>query len=75
MTLVANWRRVLRHAWSVHLSVAACAMAVCAGLDTAWPLLGGLLPISPIVFAVLGGVFSCAAVVSRVIYQDSVHEN
>lgn len=74
MQLVANWRRVLRHAWSVHLNVGALVMAALAGIDTAWPLLGGFLPISPVVFAVLAGVFSMASILARALYQEKVHD-
>jgi len=42
MKLVANWRAVLRRAWSVRLMLAA---GLLSGAEIALPLLDGLLPI------------------------------
>ncbi|WP_184117430.1 hypothetical protein [Aminobacter sp. DSM 101952] len=42
MTLVANWRAVLRQAWSVRLMLLA---ALLSGIEVMLPLVGGLLPI------------------------------
>lgn len=74
MSLVANWRGVLRRAWSIHLSVAACVMALLSGFDAAWPLLSGFIPISPVAFAVIAGLLSMAAIVSRLVYQAELHD-
>lgn len=75
MTLVANWRRVLRHAWSVHLSAAAVVAAILTGLDAAWPLMGGALPISAPVFAAVTGLLAAGALLSRFVYQESTHDD
>ncbi|MER9768855.1 hypothetical protein NKJ09_22645 [Mesorhizobium sp. M0189] len=72
MRVIDNWRRVLRHAWSVHLNVAAVFFLIVTGLDTAWPFLNGYLPISNAWFGVLGGLLSAGALLARFIPQDKV---
>jgi hypothetical protein len=67
MMLVANWREVLRHAWSIRLTLVA---AVLSGLEVAQPLVAGLLPIPPIMFAGLAALISAAAFVARLVAQE-----
>lgn len=67
MTLVANWREVLRHAWSIRLMFVA---ALLSGLDAAQPLVVGLVPIPPIVFAGLAALISAGAFVARLVAQE-----
>lgn len=74
MKLVADWRRVLRHAWSVHLTIAAALVALIGAADTAWPFLDGIVPVSPTVFALIAGVLSFAATLSRFVYQPEMHD-
>ncbi|MVA98834.1 hypothetical protein GN330_16425 [Nitratireductor sp. CAU 1489] len=71
MTLVANWRRVLRHAWSVRLMLLA---ALLSGAEIALPLLQGVLPVPPLTFAALSGLTTAAALIARFIAQDTVGE-
>lgn len=69
MTLVADWRAVLRHAWSIRFILLA---ALFSGLEVAVPLLQGLLPISPGLFAVL--CFACVvgAFIARLVAQKQL---
>lgn len=69
MKLVADWRRVLRHAWSVRLMILA---AVLSGAEIALPLLAGVLPVPPLTFAALSGLATAAALVARLVAQKSV---
>lgn len=71
MTLVANWRRVLRHAWSVRLMLLA---ALLSGAEIALPLLQGVLPVPPLTFAALSGLTTAAALIARFIAQETVGE-
>lgn len=70
MMLVPNWRKVLKHAWSVRLIVLAGLLTGCEGI---LPLLPVLLPsltvqiVALVTFAVLA-----AAVISRFIAQEKV---
>ena len=67
MTLVANWREVLRHAWSIRLMLVA---ALLSGLDAAQPLVAELVPIPPLVFAGLAALISAGAFVARLVAQE-----
>jgi hypothetical protein len=67
MKLVANWRVVLRHAWSIRLMLVA---ALFSGLDAAQPLVAGLVPIPPIFFAVFAALISAAAFIARLVAQE-----
>lgn len=71
MTLVANWRRVLRHAWSVRLMLLA---ALLSGAEIALPLLEGVLPVPPLTFAALSGLTTAAALIARFVAQDTIGE-
>lgn len=70
--VIPEWKRVLRHAWSVRFGVLA---VISEGLNAAWPLLDGLLPIDPRLFSVLAGIFAMAAVASRFLYQAEIHRD
>jgi hypothetical protein len=50
MKPVANWRAVLRRAWSIRLMLLA---GLLWGAEVALPLLDGILPIPPGIFAAL----------------------
>jgi len=69
MMLVANWREVLRHAWSIRLMLVA---ALLSGLDAAQPLVAGLVPIPPMVFAALAALISAGAFAARLVAQEQV---
>ena len=69
MKLVANWRDVLRHAWSIRLLILA---GILSGVEVALPLLDGLLPIPQGIFAGLSGLVVCGAFVARLIAQQKL---
>jgi len=72
MRIVANWRRVLRRAWSIRLLVIA---GVLSGAEVALPIIDGVLPVPPGVFAALSGIITAAAFVARLTAQkDFDHE-
>ncbi|MDR3473313.1 MAG: hypothetical protein P4M09_16765 [Devosia sp.] len=70
MQLIAEWRAVLRHAWSVRL------MLLAGLLSAAEAALGFIdpygLPIPHGLFAVLAGLTSGAAFVARLIAQEKL---
>lgn len=67
--LIANWWQVLKRAWSVRLMIIA---AVLSGLEVALPLIDGVFPIPPGVFAALSGVTVAGAFVARLLAQKGV---
>ena len=69
MRLVANWRAVLKHAWSVRLLLLA---GILSGLEVALPLLDGILPVPPTTFAALSGLCVCMAFIARLVAQEKV---
>lgn len=71
MTLVANWRTVLRRAWSVRLIVVA---AILSGLEIALPLLDGYLPIPQGVFAGLSALTTAGAFMARIVAQKDIDD-
>lgn len=70
MKLVANWRAVLRRAWSSRLMLLA---GLLSGLEVVLPLLNGVLPIPPGIFAALSFVTVAAAFIARVIAQKDLN--
>jgi hypothetical protein len=72
MKPVANWRAVLRRAWSIRLMLLA---GLLSGAEVALPLLDGILPIPPGAFAPLTVVTVGAAFVARLVVQKGLsHE-
>jgi len=69
MKPVANWRAVLRRAWSVRLIAAAVALS---SLEVALPLIDGLVPIPPGVFLALSVFANVGAFVARHIAQKDI---
>ncbi len=63
MKLVSNWRRVLRHAWSIRLLLAA---ALLSGLEVVLPYLGDAFPIPTGAFAALTFIVTVVAFVMRI---------
>nr|WMC97961.1 hypothetical protein RAR13_04390 [Aminobacter aminovorans] len=71
MKIVANWRAVLRCAWSIRLMILA---GLLSGIEVALPLLDGLLPIPPGVFAALSGLTVAAAFIARLVAQKGLSD-
>ncbi len=69
--IVANWRTVLRRAWSVRLMLLA---GLLSGLEVALPLFGERLPVAPGVLAALSGLVVAAAFIARLIVQKGISE-
>lgn len=69
MKLSADWRAVLRHAWSIRLIALA---ALLSGIEAALPFFDGLLPIRPGVFGLLIFLVTLAAFVARLVAQKSL---
>ena len=68
-SLLTNWRRVLRQAWSIRFSLlAACFTAV----EVVLPFLGDLLPRG--LFVLLAFAASLGATVARLVAQPRMHE-
>lgn len=69
MKLGRDWKRVLRHAWSVRLIVLA---GLLSGIEAALPLIGDFVPISPAAFASATFVIVAAAFVARLVAQEKI---
>lgn len=67
MKLIADWRHVLKHAWSVRLTVMTAALG---GLELGLPVFADSIPHGP--FLVLTIVVAVAAAVSRVVEQPKM---
>jgi hypothetical protein len=72
--LVPHWRKVLRHATSVHLNAAMIVLAAVTGIESAWPVFAEHVPIPPGLFIALSGAIPAAAILARLIYQRKVHD-
>lgn len=72
MRPVADWRRVLRRAWSIRLIILAGALS---GAEVALPLLDGLLPIPRGLFAALSGLATASAFGARLIAQKDMTDD
>ena len=71
MKLIANWRGVLRYAWSIRLMLFA---GLFSGLELALPMFQDVFPLDRGVFAALSLVFTAAAFVTRLLAQQKVWE-
>lgn len=69
MKPIANWRAVLRYAWSVRLN-ALCAVLI--GLDATIPYLEGVLPVPQGVFAAIAFAVAVGAMIARFIPQKTI---
>lgn len=69
MTLLPDWRRILRRAWSVRLILMA---AVLAGAEAILPAFSGLL--SRRAYAVLTFVIVMGALAARFVAQKELHD-
>ncbi|RWP69560.1 hypothetical protein [Mesorhizobium sp.] len=72
MKLVPNSNKVARHSFSLHLNALGFACIMLCMLETAWPFLAGYLAISPVLFAVLAGLFTGLALPARFIIQKQL---
>lgn len=69
MKPVHNWRDVLRCAWSVRLMILA---GLLSGIEAILPLLDGVLPIPPGIFAGLTLITVAAAFIARLVAQKGL---
>lgn len=69
MSLVSNWQAVMTRAWSVRFIVLA---AMLSGVEVTIQYLDGFLGIPQNLFAALSGLASAAALVARVVAQESI---
>lgn len=71
MKLVADWRHVLRKAWSVRLILLA---GLLTGIEVALPLLGDAYPIPTGLFAIASFFVTVAAFVMRLVSQKAFRD-
>lgn len=71
LKLMAEWRKVLRHAWSVRLLALA---ALFSFLEVLLNLAGASLPFPPIVTALATALVTAAAFVARFVAQKDLPE-
>lgn len=69
LRLHANWRDVLRRAWSLRFMAAS---VVFSALEVAFPYLDGVLPVGRGTFGLLSGLCTAAAAVSRLCVQKNL---
>lgn len=69
MRLLWNWRRVLRHAWSIRLIIVA---GLLSGAEIALPLIRELVDAPRGLFAGLSFAATAGAFIARLIAQQSV---
>lgn len=67
MTLLPNWRGVLRKAWSIKFMVLAALMS---GAEVVMSILQPSNTLPPGVFAALAGVVTSVALVARLLAQN-----
>lgn len=70
MTLITNWKEVLKKAWSIKFAIAA---AVFSGLEAVFMALEGTVPDVPQgLVAGMGATFAAGGIVARVLDQAKV---
>jgi hypothetical protein len=69
LMLVAEWRDIVRRAWSIKLIVAAFVLT---GFETALPLIDGYIDIPRGVFATASGLATAGAFVARLLAQKDL---
>lgn len=69
MKLLADWKNIVRRAWSVRLMLLA---GLLSGVEVILPLIDGTLPRG--VFAVLSLLVTALAFVARLVAQKDLHE-
>lgn len=71
LSLIRNWKKIALGAWSSRLMVLA---GLLTGLEAALPLLGGLLPIPPGLFAVASFLTCGGAFIARIVVQKGLDD-
>jgi len=69
LKLVWNWKRVLKHAWSIRLIVLA---GVLSGAEIALPLIRETIDVPAGVFAGLSFAATAGAFIARLVAQETV---
>lgn len=69
MKLIHNWKRILRRAWSVRLTILAAALG---GVEMALPLFSDAFPRG--VFLLLSMGTTVAAAIARLVAQPGMHD-
>jgi hypothetical protein len=69
MKLVWNWKRVLKHAWSIRLIVLA---GLLSGAEIALPLIREAIDVPAGLFAGLSFAATAGAFIARLVAQESV---
>lgn len=72
MRLIDNWWAVLCHSYAVHFGALAFVFYLCGTIGSYWSLFAGLLPMPPLVFAIVGLVFGILGLIGRFIPQPKV---
>ena len=70
MTLIANWRKVAKKAWSVRLMYAA---SILTGCEAVLPLVSGAVPQGA--FALITFVVVMGALLARFLVQKELHDD
>lgn len=70
MTLLPDWKKVLRMAWSIRLAIVA---ALFSGAEVVLPLFADAIPRGP--FSILSFVAAAGAIIARVLAQPEMHED
>ena len=69
--LAPNWKRILKHAWSIRMLA---LVVVVNGADTAWQYFDGYFPLSKVWFGIVAFGLSMGAIYARIVYQPKLHE-
>ncbi len=72
MTLLPNWRDVLRNAWSIKFMLLAALMS---GAEVVMSILQPSNTLPPGVFAALAGVVTSVALVTRLLAQNEADKD
>ncbi|MBB4005791.1 DUF7940 domain-containing protein [Allorhizobium taibaishanense] len=69
MDLLPEWRRLLKHAWSIRLNILA---GFFAGMEIALPIIDQWVSIPRGLFAALSGLTTMASTIARLVAQRSL---
>ena len=67
--LIANWRQVLKHAWSIRIIILA---GLLSGVEVVLPIIDGFIDIPRGVFAGASMLATAGAFVARLVAQSKV---
>ncbi|TPN04530.1 hypothetical protein [Mesorhizobium sp. B2-1-2] len=70
--LVPNTGKVAKYSHSLHLNILGVLCLLLCAAESAWPLLGGYVPISPALFATFAGLFTALAIPARFIIHKQL---